>query len=186
MFLNCCHINKIGGIVLEDEETVEESNSEQDNEEVTAQELEDCINQKMRAIADYQNLKRRVDEERKERQRKITSDVIYTMLPVLDDIDRALISTQVTAITENDNGVQEKWVEGILLIKEKFMNILNDEGIIEIDTKVDFDPKLHEAVGYANGNENKILEVIQKGFCMDDVIIRPAKVVVGQKKKKEN
>ncbi len=171
-------------MIIEDNEEKNIDDVSNDEIEALNQELEDCTNQKMRAIADYQNLKRRVDEERKERQRRITSDVISSVLPVLDDIERAISSNNDMQNGEEINVKQEKWLEGIQLIKEKFLNILEEEGIVEIDTKIDFDPSLHEAVGRIDGKENKILEVIQKGFCMDDLIIRPAKVIIGQKKNK--
>lgn len=165
-----------------DDNTTEDISKETIEE--ISKEMEDCINQKMRAIADYQNLKRRVDEERKERQRRITVDVVGSVLPVLDDIERAISSNSDMQNEQKTTIKQEKWIEGILLIKEKFLNILEEEGVVEIDTKIDFDPSLHEAIGHVDGKENKILEVIQKGFCMDELIVRPAKVIVGQKKKK--
>ena len=164
-----------------DDNTTEDISKETIEE--ISKEMEDCINQKMRAIADYQNLKRRVDEERKERQRRITVDVVGSVLPVLDDIERAISSNSDMQNEQKTTIKQEKWIEGILLIKEKFLNILEEEGVVEIDTKIDFDPSLHEAIGHVDGKENKILEVIQKGFCMDELIVRPAKVIVGQKKK---
>jgi molecular chaperone GrpE len=145
------------------------------------EDLEDSSNQKMRAIADYQNLKRRADEERRNRQRQITSDVVTSFLPILDDIDRALIISEVTEKEEGTSNKQE-WMKGIQLVKEKFLNILLEEGIEEIETDAGFDPRRHEAVGYVKGNENEIIEVIEKGFCLDDVVIRPAKVIIGQKK----
>ena len=145
------------------------------------EDLEDCSNQKMRAIADYQNLKRRVDEERRNRQRQITSDVVTSFLPILDDIDRALIISEGIKKEEDANNKQD-WMKGIQLVKEKFLNILLEEGIQEIETNVGFDPRMHEAIGYVKGKENEIIEVVEKGFCLDDVIIRPAKVIVGQKK----
>ena len=165
-----------------DDNTAEDISKETIEE--ISKEMEDCINQKMRAIADYQNLKRRVDEERKERQRRITVDVVGSVLPVLDDIERAISSNSDMQNEQKTTIKQEKWIEGILLIKEKFLNILEEEGVVEIDTKIDFDQSLHEAIGHVDGKENKILEVIQKGFCMDELIVRPAKVIVGQKKKK--
>ena len=164
-----------------DDNTTEDISKETIEE--ISKEMEDCINQKMRAIADYQNLKRRVDEERKERQRRITIDVVGSVLPVLDDIERAISSNSDMQNEQKTTIKQEKWIEGISLIKEKFLNILEEEGVVEIDTKIDFDPSLHEAIGHVDGKENKILEVIQKGFCMDELIVRPAKVIVGQKKK---
>jgi len=171
-------------VFIEDtDDNTTEDISKETIEEIS-KEMEDCINQKMRAIADYQNLKRRVDEERKERQRRITVDVVGSVLPVLDDIERAISSNSDMQNEQKTTIKQEKWIEGILLIKEKFLNILEEEGVVEIDTKIDFDPSLHEAIGHVDGKENKILEVIQKGFCMDELIVRPAKVIVGQKKKK--
>jgi molecular chaperone GrpE len=145
------------------------------------EDLEDSSNQKMRAVADYQNLKRRADEERRNRQRQITSDVVTSFLPILDDIDRALIISEATG-KEEDTSNKQEWMKGIQLVKEKFLNILLEEGIEEIETDVGFDPRRHEAVGYVKGNENEIIEVIEKGFCLDDVVIRPAKVIIGQKK----
>ena len=165
-----------------DDNTTEDISKETIEE--ISKEMEDCKNQKMRAIADYQNVKRRVDEERKERQRRITVDVVGSVLPVLDDIERAISSNSDMQNEQKTTIKQEKWIEGILLIKEKFLNILEEERVVEIDTKIDFDPSLHEAIGHVDGKENKILEGIQKGFCMDELIVRPAKVIVGQKKKK--
>ena len=170
-------------LIEENDNKVADDGSNEIIEELS-KEMEDCINQKMRAIADYQNLKRRVDEERKERQRRITIDVLGSVLPVLDDIERAISSNSDIQNEPKTTTKQDKWTEGILLIKEKFLNILEEEGVVEIDTKIDFDPSLHEAIGHIDGKENKILEVIQKGFCMDELIVRPAKVIVGQKKKK--
>ncbi|MDG1990009.1 MAG: nucleotide exchange factor GrpE [Dehalococcoidia bacterium] len=159
---------------------VEKETFEENINQLT-EDLEDSNNQKMRAIADYQNLKRRVDEERRNRQKQVTSDVVTSFLPILDDIDRALLISKDTAIEEKRNNKQE-WMKGIQLVKEKFLNILTEEGIEEIDTDVDFDPRLHEAIGYVNGNENEIIEVVEKGFCLDEVVIRPARVIIGQKK----
>ena len=78
-------------LIEENDNKVADDGSNEIIEELS-KEMEDCINQKMRAIADYQNLKRRVDEERKERQRRITIDVLGSVLPVLDDIERAISS----------------------------------------------------------------------------------------------
>ncbi len=171
-------------MLIEENNDVNVNETVDDERDALNQELEDCVNQKMRAIADYQNLKRRVDEERKERQKRITSEVVGSVLPVLDDIERAISSNDEMQNEKGTSSQQDKWSEGIHLIREKFINILEEEGVIEIDTKIDFDPSLHEAVGRIDGKENKILEVVQKGFCMDDLIVRPAKVIIGQKKKK--
>ncbi len=171
-------------MLIEENNDVNVNETFDDERDALNQELEDCVNQKMRAIADYQNLKRRVDEERKERQKRITSEVVSSVLPVLDDIERAISSNDEMQNEKGTSTHQDKWSEGIHLIREKFINILEEEGVVEIDTKIDFDPSLHEAVGRIDGKENKILEVVQKGFCMDDLIVRPAKVIIGQKKKK--
>ena len=155
-----------------------------DNQEPSIEsELEDCNNQKMRAVADYHNLKRRVDEERKERHRQITNDVIGKFLPIFDDIDRALSSIDKISKKKVENNAQNQLTEGIQLIKETFLYTLSEEGIDEVDTKIEFDPNLHEAIGYAKGKEGEIIEVVEKGFCYEEVVIRPARVVIGQKEK---
>lgn len=127
-----------------------------------------------RAAADYQNFKRRVEEERSETARFASAALIINLLPLVDDLERALqnVDTHLAGLT---------WVDGIRLILRKFQAVLEMSGVEEIQADGQtFDPSLHEAVSQAPGEENKVLAVVQKGYRLGDRVIRPAMVVVGQ------
>ena len=126
-----------------------------------------------RAAADYQNYKRRVEEERGETARLANAALIINLLPLLDDVERALqnVDTHLAGLT---------WLDGIRLIHRKFQAVLEMSGVEEIAADgQQFDPGLHEAVSQARGEENKIVAVVQKGYRLGDRVIRPAMVIVG-------
>lgn len=127
-----------------------------------------------RAAADYQNFKRRVEEERTETARFANAALIINLLPLADDLERALqnVDTHLAGLT---------WVDGIRLILRKFQAVLEMSGIEEIAADGQtFDPSLHEAVSQGPGEEGKVIAVVQKGYRLGDRVIRPAMVVVGQ------
>ncbi len=127
-----------------------------------------------RAAADFQNYKRRVEEERSEVARFASAALIINLLPLIDDLDRALhnIDAHLAGLT---------WVDGIRLIHRKFQAILEMTGVEEIPADGEtFDPSMHEAVSQGPGEENKVIAVVQKGYKLGDRVVRPAMVVVGQ------
>ena len=126
-----------------------------------------------RAAADYQNYKRRVEEERSETARFANAALIINLLPLIDDLERALqnVDTHLAGLT---------WVDGIRLIHRKFQAVLEMAGVQEIEADGEtFDPSQHEAVSQGPGEENKVIAVVQKGYRLGDRVIRPAMVVVG-------
>ncbi|HZP58602.1 MAG TPA: nucleotide exchange factor GrpE [Dehalococcoidia bacterium] len=126
-----------------------------------------------RAAADYQNFKRRVEEERGEVARLANAALIINLLPLADDLDRALsnVDSHLAGLT---------WVDGIRLIQRKFQAVLDMAGVEEIPADGQpFDPAVHEAISQAPGEENKVVSVVQKGYRLGDRVIRPAMVVVG-------
>ena len=126
-----------------------------------------------RAAADFQNYKRRVEEERSETARFASAALTINLLPLIDDLDRALmnVDTHLAGLT---------WVDGIRLIHRKFQAVLEMTGVQEIEADGEtFDPSLHEAVSQGPGEENKVIAVVQKGYKLGDRVIRPAMVVVG-------
>lgn len=126
-----------------------------------------------RAAADYQNYKRRVEEERSETARFAGAALIINLLPMIDDLERALmnVDTHLAGLT---------WVDGIRLIHRKFQAVLEMTGVQEIEADGEtFDPSQHEAVSQGPGEENKVIAVVQKGYKLGDRVIRPAMVVVG-------
>lgn len=128
-------------------------------------ELEDMLK---RTLADYQNLERRIEEERRMLSKLSSLLLIEKLLPILDNLESAQMHI-------ND--------EGLELVIKQFKEVLSSEGISEIQAEGQtFDPNLHEAIEIQEGQEdNKIVEVINKGYKIDDKVIRPAKVVVVRK-----
>ena len=132
-----------------------------------------------RAAADYQNLKRRGEREREEYGRLATAALVINILPLLDDLERALQSVDVRLA-----GLT--WVDGIRLIYRKFQAVLEAAGLSEIKAEGEtFDPNLHEAVMYGEGEEGKVVAEVQKGYRLGERVIRPAMVVVGKKAEDE-
>jgi len=128
-----------------------------------------------RAAADYQNLKRRAEKEREEYGRLAAAALVINILPLLDDLERALQSVDIRLA-----GLT--WVDGIRLIYRKFQAVLEAASVSEIKAEGEtFDPNLHEAVMYGEGEEGKVVAEVQKGYRLGDRVIRPAMVVVGKK-----
>jgi molecular chaperone GrpE len=126
-----------------------------------------------RAAADYQNFKRRVEEERAETSRFANAALLINLLPILDDLERALqtVDQHLAGLT---------WVDGIRLILRKFQAVMDLAGVQEIAADGEtFDPAWHEAVAQQPGEENKVLSVVQKGYKLGDRVMRPAMVIVG-------
>ena len=127
-----------------------------------------------RAAADYQNLKRRIEQERGEVGRLANASLVINLLPLLDDLERALrtVDIKLAGLT---------WIDGIWLIYRKFQAVLENAGVQEIAAEGQpFDPKVHEAISEAPGDDGKVVSVVQKGYALGDRVIRPAMVVVGK------
>jgi molecular chaperone GrpE len=126
-----------------------------------------------RAEADFSNYKKRSEQEKTDLVNFSNSTLIFNLLPVLDDFDRAF-----SAAPEN-----LPWTDGIKLINSKLQALLKATGLIEIEAlNQPFDPNLHEAVAHIEGNEGKVLSIVQKGYKLKDKMLRPALVVVGNGK----
>ena len=126
-----------------------------------------------RAAADFQNFKRRVEQERSESARLSSAALVINLLPVYDDLDRAVASVDSTLAGLN-------WVQGVSAIHQKFGRLLEAMGVREVDAVGEqFDPARHEAIGRQPGEEGKVLHVAQKGYSLHDKVIRPAMVIVG-------
>jgi molecular chaperone GrpE len=121
-----------------------------------------------RALADYQNLEKRTHTDRQTFVKIANLSLIAHLLPVIDDLERA---------------TQHLKDQGLEMILKQLMTVLKNEGVMEIDANgKEFDPNLMECVEKQEGEENVVVEVTTKGFTLHDMIIRPAKVVVGSKK----
>ena len=129
-----------------------------------------------RAEADFQNYKKRVEQERDENRRFASAALVMNTLPILDDLERALMSVDahLAGLT---------WLDGIRLIYRKLQLILENAGVSAIEVEgQQFDPRYHEAVMHADGEEGKVLAEVQRGYELHDRVLRPAMVVVGKGK----
>lgn len=153
-----------------EEETVESLRAKLEEERGRAQSSEQKY---LRAAADFQNYKRRTEEERQKNALYANLALVLNILPVYDDLERALANLDVKLA-----GLQ--WVEGVRQIVRKFQGALEASGVSEIAAEgQEFDPNLHEAIAQDAGEEHKVIRVVQKGYTMGDRVIRPAMVIVG-------
>jgi molecular chaperone GrpE len=131
------------------------------------QKISELENQVKRIFADYQNLEKRVTNERREWLIKANKDLILRLLPALDFL---LLSSK---------HIED---EGLKLSIQKFFDILKIEGVEKIEAVgKEFDPNLMEGIKTVAGEENKVVEEIRSGFKMGDQVLRPVQVIVGKK-----
>ncbi len=134
---------------------------------------EHCLANWQRAQADFINYKRRTEQERIEFTRYANTDLILGLLPILDDLERALES-----IPQAE--AKATWLEGMKLIARKLRATLETQGLTRIKALGEpFDPAFHEAMRQDKGKEGVVIEELQKGYIFHDRLLRPARVVVG-------
>lgn len=155
---------------------IEERVEEISREEQLSQDLASEKDKFLRLFAEFENYKRRTAKERIELFKTANQDVLQSMLPILDDFDRAL-----TEIKKTDDNVL---IQGVELIQEKLKSTLVSKGLAEVEVKSGdaFDPDFAEAITQipAPDLKGKIVDVIEKGYKLGDKIIRFPKVVIGQ------
>ena len=131
------------------------------------QEIENLENQLKRSLADYQNLEKRVAEERVGWIKSANKDLILKLLSVLDNLYLA------NKHLNND--------EGLRLSIQKFHGILAQEGLEDFNTLgMSFDPSIMEAMGVKEGEDGRVLEEVRPGYKLHGKILRPAQVIVGK------
>ena len=129
-----------------------------------------------RSEADFANYKKRNDQERDELRRMGNAGLIINLLPVIDDLERALanLGSHLSGLT---------WVDGLRLIQRKMELVLEGVGVSPIKAVgEEFDPRFHEAIQYGEGEEGKVVAEVQRGYKLHDRVLRPSTVVVGQTK----
>jgi len=141
--------------------------------EYTKQKAEEYLDSWKRAQADFINYKRRADQEKREMGDYANTQLILTLLPVLDDFVRAFDAIP-------PKFIKTSWVDGIRLVEQKLWTLLEAQGLSPIKAIGEtFDPNLHEAIMHTKGEDGKIVQEIQKGFKLHDKVIRPSQVAVG-------
>ena len=132
----------------------------------------------LRLFAEFENYKRRTAKERIELFSTASEEVMISLLPVLDDFDRASIEIE----KDKDNEI----LKGIVLIKNKLIDSLKSKGLslIEINKGDEFNADHHEAVTQIDSPDKnmkgKIIDIIEKGYKLGEKVIRYPKVVIGK------
>ena len=143
---------------------------EQETEQ--AQEADDRL---LRLAADFENYKKRAARERAEYVALANERLLKELLPILDDLERAL-----NAAEEHEEAQLE---EGVRLVHRSLASLLERQGVKEIATEGKFDPHVHEALLAQPSEEaapGDVLDVIQKGYTLGDRVVRPARVIVAE------
>ncbi len=159
-------------------ELTPEEQHQKEIEESTAKynELNDRF---LRLYSEFDNYKKRTIKERLDLIKNASEDLVTSMLPVLDDFDRAL-----KAMETSDNIETAK--EGVSLISNKLRNILTNKGLKEMESPVmqELNTDFHEAItnipAPSEDFKGKIVDMVEKGYLLNDKVIRYAKVVIGQ------
>ncbi|MFW6309795.1 MAG: nucleotide exchange factor GrpE [Prolixibacteraceae bacterium] len=162
----------------EQNEEVSEKESEAEKIEQLEIKLSELSDKHLRLQAEFDNFRRRTLKEKADLIKSGGESVIITLLPIIDDFERALESLKV--VPDNDAGKQ-----GTMLIYTKFKDFLKQNNVKEIEAlNKDFDVDLHEAVTKIPApdkkQKGKVVDVIQKGYMLNDKVIRFAKVVIGE------
>lgn len=180
-------------VMVEDQIDDSQNQADDQSDDLAAlqQELEElkqnlavAQDQLRRAVADYHNLEKRVQEGRSELSSWATGELLKKLLPVLDHLEKSLAGA-------SEEEKQSAWFKGVEMVAKQLKGILKDEGLDEIEADGQFDPSLHEAVDIreptsaeasaGKGDNDMILEVAEKGYNLNGKVLRPAKVVVGRK-----
>lgn len=158
-----------------DEEQSVDTALQQELETVKA-ELDESKDKYLRLFAEFDNFKKRSVKERFDLMKTAAQETLTALLPILDDFDRAKKSAETGA---------ESFSEGVNLVYQKLFTTLEHKGLKAMEsTGVDFDPEYHEAItdipSPSEFMKGKVIDTIEKGYTLNDKIIRYAKVVVAK------
>ena len=160
------------------ENSKEAEEKESDPLEKAQKEIEELKTQLLYKVAEFDNYRKRTLKERAELILNGGEKFITAILPIIDDMERAI---------ENGTKTDDPEVlrEGMNLIHQKFIKTLEAQGVSTIETEnADFDTDVHEAVamvpGMGDDKKGKVIDCLQKGYKLNDKVIRHAKVAVGQ------
>ena len=135
-------------------------------------ERDEAIDRWKRTAADFDNFRKRAAKEREATVTFANERLVKELLPILDDLERALV-----AATEHEEAALE---DGVRLVHQSLAHLLERQGIKEIDAVGMFDPHVHEALlsQPSDAAEGSVIDVVQKGYTLGDRVVRPARVVV--------
>jgi molecular chaperone GrpE len=176
---NSDNTEEINSIISETEREIDEQAVENAPSPVDTlkEELSLANDKYLRLYAEFDNFRRRTVKEREEARKMEGKDIIVSLLPVLDDFDRALKAME----TVTDVAPVK---EGVTLIQNKLKNVLTQKGLKEMESiGAPFDPELQEAItnipAPTDDMKGKVIDEMEKGYFLNDKVVRFAKVIVG-------
>ena len=135
-------------------------------------ERDEYLNDLKRVAAEFENYRKRAARDKESLVARAHERLVKELLPVLDDLERALAAAE-----DHEEATLE---EGVRLVHSELAAALAHEGLAEIETNGHFDPHVHEALlsQPSSAEEGSVIEVVQKGYRLGDRVLRPARVVV--------
>ena len=171
--------NKKEQMVADNEQETVEETVELSIEEELEVKVKEATDKYLRLYSEFDNFRKRTQKEKIELYKTAGEDVISSVLPILDDFERAK-----KAMKESDDAQGVK--DGVKLIQDKLVNILKQKGLEEIKSPIGkkFDIEFHEAITQipapTKKQKGKVLDVVEKGYELNGKVIRFTKVVIGQ------
>lgn len=140
-------------------------------------ERDDYLDRLQRSVAEFQNYRRRVEQDRVRARELATTGILVQLLPIMDDLERAIANVP-------PDQAETSFVQGVQFIQKKLAGLFDREGVAPIEAVGQpFDPSVHEAVATEEGStQNVVVEVYQAGYRHGDHVMRPAMVKVGDKR----
>ena len=167
---------EVGASAQEESATIEAELEElrQENDKLRA-DANDLLDKYRRTLADFVNYRKRQDRDKEQQTTLITADVLRRIVPIIDDLDRALKNIPAELS-------EQGWVEGIVLIKRKMDNLLREFHVEPIEAVgKPFDPNYHSALLQEHSQEypaGVVMEELEKGYQLGDYVLRPTLVKV--------
>jgi molecular chaperone GrpE len=158
---------------VENNDQAEQAVSAEDTElEALRNENEELIDTLQRLQADFDNYRKRAARDQESLVARAGERIVKELLPVLDDLERALEAVESHEEAELEDGVK--------LVHRQLEQLLEKEGLALVETDGQFDPHVHEALltQPSDADEGSVIEVLQKGYRLGDRVLRPARVVV--------
>ena len=154
------------------DEGTEQEVQEVDELASVTHERDDYLDRLQRLKAEFDNYRKRAARDQESFVERATERLVKELLPVVDDLERALGAAELHE--------EAKLEEGVRLVHRALRDTLAKEGLVEIDTMGAFDPHVHEALlsQPSDADEGTVIEVVQKGYRLGDRVLRPARVVV--------
>jgi molecular chaperone GrpE len=157
---------------LENSQEIDDTSVETEELEALRNENEELIDTLQRLQADFDNYRKRAARDQESLVARAGERIVKELLPILDDLERAL-----EAVESHE---EAKLEDGVQLVHRQLEQLLEKEGLALVETDGKFDPHVHEALltQPSDADEGSVIEVLQKGYRLGDRVLRPARVVV--------